>query len=182
MSYVFMMAAGSCCGGGGGGEMLFFPAHWLWKTLTDLTGSALLRQVIYRALPPWRKVDPYGPAAQHRLMITNLRVRLLRRQPCPCQAKDLEAAALPTNHYAVYDFIVKGSCLCNGHADQCVPSPGIRASQQRAANMVCFFVYVLSSTVQGLQMHADAVVKTCIILSPHCLLNVLRWGAKVSRC
>lgn len=79
-------------------------------------------------------------------MITNLRVRLLRRQPCPCQAKDPEAAALPTNHYAVYDFIVKGSCLCNGHADQCVPSPGFRPGQQRAANMVrdlfFFFFFV----------------------------------------
>lgn len=111
-------------------------SHWLCSLLPSAR-----RQVIYRALPPWRKVDPYGPAAQHRLMITNLRVRLLRRQPCPCQAKDLEAAALPTHHYAVYDFIVKGSCLCNGHADQCVPSPGFRPGQQRAANMVRDFFF-----------------------------------------
>lgn len=86
-------------------------------------------------------------------MITNLRVRLLRRQPCPCQAKDLEATALPTHHYAVYDFIVKGSCLCNGHADQCVPSPGFRPGQQRAANMVRDF---FPSMVQDLQMQAGA--------------------------
>lgn len=92
--------------------------------------------MIYRALPPWRKVDPYGPAAQHQLMITNLRVRLLQRQPCPCQAKDLEAAVLPTDHYAIYDFIVKGSCLCNGHADHCVPSRGFGAGQQKTSNMV----------------------------------------------
>lgn len=85
-------------------------------------------------------------------MITNLRVQLLRRQPCPCQAKDLEAAALPTHHYAVYDLIVKGSCLCNGHADQCVPSPGFRPGQQRAAIMVrdfLFFVF-FPSMVQKL--------------------------------
>lgn len=115
------------------------PAAESGATCTSKYSSAFpctRGEVIYRALPPWRKVDPYGPAAQHRLMITNLRVRLLRRQPCPCQAKDPEAAALPTNHYAVYDFIVKGSCLCNGHADQCVPSPGFRPGQQRAANMV----------------------------------------------
>lgn len=98
-------------------------------------------KVIYRALPPWRKVDPYGPAAQHQLMITNLRVRLLQRQPCPCQAKDLEAAILPTDHYAIYDFIVKGSCLCNGHADHCVPSRGFRAGQQKTSNMVRDFHY-----------------------------------------
>lgn len=97
-------------------------------------------QVIYRALPPWHKVDPFGPAAQHQLMITNLRVRLLRRQPCPCQAKRPTAAVLATDHYAVYDFIVKGSCLCNGHADHCVAAGGYQPSQQRPNNMVgdCF--------------------------------------------
>lgn len=29
-------------------------------------------------------------------------------------------------HYAIYDFIVKGSCFCNGHADQCIPIDGFR--------------------------------------------------------
>uniref|UniRef100_A0A8D3DMX3 Netrin-1 n=1 Tax=Scophthalmus maximus TaxID=52904 RepID=A0A8D3DMX3_SCOMX len=81
-------------------------------------------EVIYRALSPWQSVDPYGPAAQDQLMITNLRVRLLQRQPCPCQAKHPGAAILPTDHFAIYDFIVKGSCLCNGHADHCVPARG----------------------------------------------------------
>lgn len=97
-------------------------------------------QVIYRALPPWHKVDPFGPAAQHQLMITNLRVRLLRSQPCPCQAKRPSDAVLSTDHYAVYDFIVKGSCLCNGHADHCVAARGYQPSQQRPNNMVgdCF--------------------------------------------
>ncbi|TNN00310.1 hypothetical protein fugu_011556 [Takifugu bimaculatus] len=84
-------------------------------------------EVIYRALPPSNKMDPFGPAAQHQLMVTNLRVRLLRRQPCPCRTKHPSAAALPTEHYAIYDFIVKGSCLCNGHADQCVPAQGLQA-------------------------------------------------------
>uniref|UniRef100_A0A3B4EWK1 Netrin-1 n=1 Tax=Pundamilia nyererei TaxID=303518 RepID=A0A3B4EWK1_9CICH len=79
-------------------------------------------EVIYRALSPWHSVDPYGPAAQDQLMVTNLRVRLLQNQPCPCQAKHPGASALPTDHYAIYDFIVKGSCLCNGHADHCEPA------------------------------------------------------------
>ncbi len=69
-------------------------------------------------------------------MITNLRVRLLQRQLCPCQAKHPGAAALPTDHYAIYDFIVKGSCLCNGHADYCVPARGFQPSQQKTNNMV----------------------------------------------
>lgn len=92
--------------------------------------------MIYRALSPWHSVDPYGPAAQDQLMITNLRVRLLQRQLCPCQNKHPGAAVLPTDHYAIYDFIVKGSCLCNGHADQCVPASGFQHSQQKTNNMV----------------------------------------------
>ncbi|KAI9540730.1 hypothetical protein NQZ68_038042 [Dissostichus eleginoides] len=93
-------------------------------------------EVIYRALSPWDSVDPYGPAAQDQLMITNLRVRLLQRQQCPCQAKHPGAALLPTDHYAIYDFIVKGSCLCNGHADHCVPAEGYQPTKQKTNNMV----------------------------------------------
>ncbi|XP_028440277.1 netrin-4 isoform X2 [Perca flavescens] len=93
-------------------------------------------EVIYRALSPWHSVDPYGPAAQDQLMITNLRVRLLQRQQCPCKAKHPGAAVLPTDHYAIYDFIVKGSCLCNGHADNCLPAGGYQSSQQKTDNMV----------------------------------------------
>lgn len=90
-----------------------------------------MSQVIYRALSPWLSVDPYGPDAQGQLMTTNLRVHLLQHQPCPCQSK--QSPAMPTDHYAIYDFIVKGSCLCNGHADHCGPAAGV---QTRTSNMV----------------------------------------------
>lgn len=98
--------------------------------------------MIYRALSPWLSVDPYGQAAQNQLMITNLRVRLLQRQPCPCQAKHPGTAVLPTDHYAIYDFIVKGSCLCNGHADHCVRARGYQPSHQKTNNMVSAFDFV----------------------------------------
>lgn len=93
--------------------------------------------MIYQALSPWLSVDPFGQAAQNQLMITNLRVHLLQRQLCPCQAKHPGAVVLPTDHYAIYDFIVKGSCLCNGHADQC--ARGYKPSQQKTSNMVSDF-------------------------------------------
>ena len=93
-------------------------------------------QVIYRALPPWRSLDPYSPAAQAHLMVTNLRVRLLQRQPCPCQAKNPEAKALPMAHYAIYDFIVKGSCFCNGHSEHCVPASGYHPGRHRTNHLV----------------------------------------------
>ncbi|XP_052523348.1 netrin-4 isoform X2 [Tympanuchus pallidicinctus] len=82
-------------------------------------------EVIYRALsPPHAAEDPYSAEAQAQLKVTNLRVRLLERQSCPCYP--LEPPAPPAPHYAVYDFIVKGSCFCNGHADHCVPVRGFR--------------------------------------------------------
>ncbi|XP_072511722.1 netrin-4 isoform X3 [Notamacropus eugenii] len=84
-------------------------------------------EVIYRALsPPHSAEDPYSAKAQEQLKITNLRVQLLKRQPCPCQGNDLNAKPQHFTHYAIYDFIVKGSCFCNGHADRCGPVEGFR--------------------------------------------------------
>lgn len=99
-------------------------------------------------------MDPFGPAAQHQLMVTNLRVRLLQRQPCPCRAKHPGAAALPTEHYAIYDLIVKGSCLCNGHADQCVPARGYRPGLEKADNMVSDSIPG-SRNIQSSQLHRN---------------------------
>ncbi|KAF7248735.1 Netrin-4, partial [Varanus komodoensis] len=84
-------------------------------------------EVIYRALSPLNPTDdPYSPEAQAQLKITNLRVRLLKRQSCPCYSNDLNTKPPQLAYYAVYDFIVKGSCFCNGHADHCGPIKGFR--------------------------------------------------------
>uniref|UniRef100_A0A3Q4BBJ9 Netrin-1 n=1 Tax=Mola mola TaxID=94237 RepID=A0A3Q4BBJ9_MOLML len=56
--------------------------------------------------------------------------------PCPCLAKHPGASISHTDHYAIYDFIVKGSCLCNGHADHCVPARGYRHNQHKTSKMV----------------------------------------------
>ncbi|EPY78892.1 hypothetical protein CB1_000994004 [Camelus ferus] len=84
-------------------------------------------EVIFRALsPPYDVENPYSAKVQEQLKITNLRVQLLKRQSCPCQRNDLNTKPQHFTHYAIYDFIVKGSCFCNGHADQCVPVDGFR--------------------------------------------------------
>lgn len=94
--------------------------------------------MIYRSLPKWESLDPFGEEGQQQLRVTNIRIRLLKRQPCPCQAKDLASAHqnLPTRHFAIYDLIVKGSCFCNGHAEQCVPAPGYRTIRDRTHHVV----------------------------------------------
>lgn len=77
-------------------------------------------QVIYRALTPANKIeDPYSPEAQDLLKLTNLRLLLLKRQDCPCPGVGLLEKPQRFAHYAVYDLIVRGSCFCNGHAEEC---------------------------------------------------------------
>ncbi|XP_044042815.1 netrin-4 isoform X1 [Siniperca chuatsi] len=95
-------------------------------------------EVIYRTLPKWESLDPFGVEGQQQLRVTNIRIRLLKWQPCPCQAKDLASTheALPTRHFAIYDLIVKGSCFCNGHAEQCVPAPGYQPIRDRTNHVV----------------------------------------------
>nr|XP_037852599.1 netrin-4 isoform X2 [Chlorocebus sabaeus] len=84
-------------------------------------------EVIFKALsPPYDTENPYSVKVQEQLKITNLRVQLLKRQSCPCQRNDLNEEPQHFTHYAIYDFIVKGSCFCNGHADQCIPVHGFR--------------------------------------------------------
>lgn len=111
------------------------PVSWTGCWVVESNRPSRL-QVIYRALPPSSQVDPFGAAAQHQLMLTNLRLRLLQPQPCPCRATQPGGAALPSQHYAIYDFILKGSCLCHGHAEQCVPAPGSKGGLEKSHSMV----------------------------------------------
>lgn len=106
----------------------------LFTCLLTLSDS----QVIYRSLPKWESLDPFGDEGQQQLKVTNIRIRLLRHQQCPCQAKDLTAThkPLPTQHFAIYDLIVKGSCSCNGHAEQCVPALGYQPIRDRTNHVV----------------------------------------------
>ncbi|KAG9473122.1 hypothetical protein GDO78_014330, partial [Eleutherodactylus coqui] len=78
-------------------------------------------EVIFRALNPTNRIeDPYSLQAQDLLKITNLRLLLLKRQECPCQTvQGLQEKPQRFAHYAIYDLIVRGSCFCNGHAEEC---------------------------------------------------------------
>eukprot|EP00062_Callorhinchus_milii_P022742 gi/632980837/ref/XP_007907258.1/ PREDICTED: netrin-4 isoform X1 [Callorhinchus milii] len=92
-------------------------------------------EVIFRALSASPELeDPYSLKAQDLLKVTNLRVQLLKRQDCPCLSKNPALKPQHFAHYAIYDFIVKGSCFCNGHADQCVPTADFRPVRDRRLN------------------------------------------------
>lgn len=114
-------------------------ATWEMPTVLYIHGIPFSLQVIFRALsPPYDVENPYSAKVQEQLKITNLRVQLLKRQSCPCQRNDLNMKPQHFTHYAIYDFIVKGSCFCNGHADHCVPVDGFRPVKAPGAfHVVC---------------------------------------------
>ncbi|XP_075687927.1 netrin-4-like [Rhinoderma darwinii] len=88
-------------------------------------------EVIFRALNPANRIeDPYSAQAQELLKITNLRLQLLKRQECPCQAvPGLQEKPQRFAHYAIYDLIVRGSCFCNGHAEECEQAASVTGSE-----------------------------------------------------
>ncbi|RLW06300.1 hypothetical protein DV515_00004601 [Chloebia gouldiae] len=104
---------------------------WGWLTSFFLLHlPCFCAQVIFRALsPPYAAEDPYSAEAQAQLRITNLRVQLLERQGCPCLPAGPAPQPPPSLHYAIYDFIVMGSCFCNGHADHCIPVAGFKPTK-----------------------------------------------------
>ncbi|CAH2277759.1 netrin-4 isoform X2 [Pelobates cultripes] len=98
---------------------------------------------------PYSSDDPYSEEAQDQLMITNLRVQLLKQQICPCKNKDPDIKPQYMAHYAVYDFIVKGSCFCNGHADHCVPIEGVRQARTTSKVQVVYGKCICKHNTSG---------------------------------
>lgn len=102
-------------------------------------------QVILRLLDPSMSpvLDPYSPEAVARLTLTNLRIRLLKAQSCPPPAETSSPGATLTSAapYAVSTLLARGTCLCHGHSDRCLPPDGGR-DQGRGPNMVSTFSYI----------------------------------------
>uniref|UniRef100_UPI00358E5C04 netrin-4 n=1 Tax=Myxine glutinosa TaxID=7769 RepID=UPI00358E5C04 len=83
-------------------------------------------EVIYRAMMPNNHFEnPYSDTAQKLLVVTNLRLRVLRPQPLlHCLQKKGCQDPLPFSHISLYDLMFFGTCFCNGHAQRCIPAPG----------------------------------------------------------
>ncbi|KAK2821214.1 hypothetical protein Q7C36_020557 [Tachysurus vachellii] len=108
-------------------------------------------EVIFRSMVQGRGIDdPYSPEALSILTLTNLRIRLLKHHHCtaspfttskgernaPQRAPNLPVSpTVPrqTHHhsthsesplYAISSLLARGTCLCHGHAEQCLPTGG----------------------------------------------------------
>ncbi|XP_029006855.1 netrin-4 [Betta splendens] len=95
-------------------------------------------EVILRTLDPGAAdtPDPYSPEGLTRLTLTNLRIRLLKAQACPGSTTPPGAGPHPTDTappslpaaehsaspYAISTLLARGTCLCHGHAELCVPA------------------------------------------------------------
>lgn len=95
----------------------------------------IMYQVIFRALNPQIPIkNPYSEKVQNLLKLTNIRINFTKLHTLGDLVLDpTQPEARLKYYYAVYNLVIRGSCSCYGHAEQCLP---LDDSEQDITGMV----------------------------------------------
>jgi len=90
-------------------------------------------EVVFRILPPTliQSRDPYSSDVQDLLKITNLRINFTQLHTFGDNLLDSRADLKEKYYYSMYEMVVRGSCLCYGHASRCIPVEGVQYDEEK---------------------------------------------------
>lgn len=90
-------------------------------------------EVVFRILPPTliHTRDPYSKEVQDLLKITNLRVNLTQLHTFGDDLLDSREDLKEKYYYSMYEMVVRGSCLCYGHASRCIQVDGVQYDNEK---------------------------------------------------
>uniref|UniRef100_A0A670YSS0 Laminin subunit beta 4 n=1 Tax=Pseudonaja textilis TaxID=8673 RepID=A0A670YSS0_PSETE len=95
-------------------------------------------EVIFKVLDPRFEIEnSYGPYIQELVAFTNLRINFTKLHMLGDTLLGEKKQSLLRNYYyALYEMVVHGSCMCNGHTSHCGPGENLRGDVFHEPGMV----------------------------------------------
>ncbi|KAM5187288.1 laminin subunit beta-4 [Callospermophilus lateralis] len=95
-------------------------------------------EVVLKVLDPSFEIEnPYSPYIQDLVTLTNLRINFTKLHTLgDTFLGRKQNDSLDKYYYALYEMVLRGSCFCNGHANECGPSQKERGDTFSSPGMV----------------------------------------------